>query len=180
MESGIRKRMHHFNLPGQAHELTFSCCRRYPLLSRDRTRLWLLESIDAAAIWFFTAGVRNHARACASYCPSPKRYDIAWFLKSIKQSVARKAHACLAMQSTPWFEKLTITRRDGQTIFRFWQAGGGYDRNIDRYAALHSMIEYIHNNPVRRGLVNKAGDCSWSSASWYARQACVLTIDPMP
>ena len=30
------------------------------------------------------------------------------------------------------------------------------------------MIEYLHGNPVRRGLVAKAEDWEWSSARWYA------------
>jgi hypothetical protein len=29
------------------------------------------------------------------------------------------------------------------------------------------MIEYIHANPVRRGLVKRAGDWKWSSAGWF-------------
>jgi putative transposase len=30
------------------------------------------------------------------------------------------------------------------------------------------MIQYLHGNPVRRGLVAKAEDWEWSSARWYA------------
>jgi hypothetical protein len=51
---------------------------------------------------------------------------------------------------------------------RFWQPGGGYDRNITSIAALRAMIDYIHANPVRRGLVAKPEDWEWSSACWYA------------
>jgi REP-associated tyrosine transposase len=36
---------------------------------------------------------------------------------------------------------------------RNWQRGGGYDRNSTESATLLHMIEYIPNNPVRRGLV---------------------------
>jgi hypothetical protein len=39
---------------------------------------------------------------------------------------------------------------------------------IERTATLRSMIEYLHANPVRRGLVAKAEDWEWSSARWYA------------
>ncbi len=42
------------------------------------------------------------------------------------------------------------------------------------------MIEYIHANPVRRGLVDMAGDWPWSSASWYEKHESVLEIDPIP
>ena len=29
------------------------------------------------------------------------------------------------------------------------------------------MSEYIHNNPVRRGLVSRPEQWEWSSAGWY-------------
>jgi putative transposase len=51
---------------------------------------------------------------------------------------------------------------------RFWQPGGGYDRNITSSETLLAMIEYIHANPVRRGLVARMEDWEWSSARWYA------------
>lgn len=51
---------------------------------------------------------------------------------------------------------------------RFWQPGGGYDRNVVEVATVHQMIEYLHANPIRRGLVEHAEDWEWSSARWYA------------
>ena len=42
--------------------------------------------------------------------------------------------------------------------------GGGYDRNATEPRTLLQMIDYIHNNPVRRGLVAKATDWIWSSS----------------
>jgi hypothetical protein len=43
------------------------------------------------------------------------------------------------------------------------------------------MIDYIHQNPVRRGLFEHAADWCWSSAAWYedSRQL-ELTPDPIP
>lgn len=46
----------------------------------------------------------------------------------------------------------------------FWQRGGGYDRNVRGEDALREKIGYIHANPVRRGLVERAEDWVWSSA----------------
>lgn len=58
--------------------------------------------------------------------------------------------------------------RPGKTAFRFWQEGPGYDRNLNRTATVLSSIDYIHENPVRRGLCRQAVDWKWSSARWYA------------
>ncbi len=38
METPRRKRVHSYNEPGHAHELTFSCFQRLPLLSKERSR----------------------------------------------------------------------------------------------------------------------------------------------
>jgi hypothetical protein len=59
--------------------------------------------------------------------------------------------------------------REGKRLrHRVWQPGGGYDRNITTAAALRAEIDYLHGNPVQRGLVAKAEDWEWSSARWFA------------
>ena len=37
-----------WNEPGHAHELTFSCFHRLPLLSRDRSREWFVAAVNRA------------------------------------------------------------------------------------------------------------------------------------
>jgi putative transposase len=42
------------------------------------------------------------------------------------------------------------------------------------------MIDYLHANPVRRGLVAKAEDWEWSSTRWYAGMRLVpIEMDSM-
>ena len=97
-------------MPGQVHELTVSCCHRFPLLSRDRTRRWLIESVEAArkkrgfAVLVFVS-MPGHVHIIVF--PAKEPYEIAWFLKSIKQPAARKAHAWLLKNDQHWVEKLT-------------------------------------------------------------------------
>jgi putative transposase len=89
------------------------------------------------------------------------------FLQARKEPVARKAVAFLQANDPGWLARLTV--REGRRLrHRIWQPGGGYDRNIARSSTLRSMIEYLHGNPVRRGLVAKAEDREWSCARWYA------------
>jgi hypothetical protein len=38
-------------------------------------------------------------------------------------------------------------------------------------------IDYIHNNPVTRGLVEQATDWRWSSARWYASDRQMIDQD---
>jgi hypothetical protein len=41
------------------------------------------------------------------------------------------------------------------------------------------VIEYIHNNPVRAGIVRRAEDYKYSSAGNYAEQEGLLEIIPI-
>jgi hypothetical protein len=56
---------------------------------------------------------------------------------------------------------------------------GGYDRNITDPDTARQVIDYIHHNPVRRGLALTPEEWTWSSARWYAVLKPVpLEIDP--
>jgi putative transposase len=89
------------------------------------------------------------------------------FLQDLKEPVARQAIDYVKAQAPAWLAHLRV--REGKRLgHRFWQPGGGYDRNILSAGAFASSIDYIHANPVRRGLVEKAEDWEWSSARWYA------------
>ncbi|MEX1096590.1 MAG: hypothetical protein WED34_11120 [Planctomycetales bacterium] len=73
--------------------------------------------------------------------------------------------------------KLTIRERPGRTVFRFWQEGPGYDRNLQTERAVLASIDYIHLNPVRRRLVEAVAAWRWSSARWYLSEG--MLIDPL-
>jgi putative transposase len=61
------------------------------------------------------------------------------------------------------------------------ESDGGYDRNINDPRTLLYMIEYLHHNPVRRGLVKRATAWPWSSARFYAGWSGVLLhMDSLP
>jgi putative transposase len=95
--------------------------------------------------------------------------------------VQRKALAFLRHHAPEFLTRLRDEQPNGEVHYRFWQRGGGYDRNIIEPGTLHAMIEYIHNNPVRRGLVSKPTDWPWSSARWHAGYHDVpLAMDPLP
>ena len=71
--------------------------------------------------------------------------------------------------------------RGGRSERLFWQPGGGFDRNIVEPRTLMAMIDYVHMNPVRRGLAERPIDWKWSSAGWYAGvDRSGLILDPLP
>ena len=182
-----RKRVKHYHQPGEFHELTFSCYRRLPLLTNDRWRRWLAESIDDAASsheFHLNAFVFMPEHVHLLIWPTPGETaaeDISSFLAAVKRPVSRRVKAALsesvASTSSQRLRKLlTIRDRPGSTVFRFWQEGPGYDRNLDNEKSVTACIEYIHNNPVNRGLVKLPTDWKWSSARWYASDC--QQVDP--
>ena len=180
IEQQQRKTIRHYNIPGHAHFLTFSCYQKLPLLNRDRTRNWLIETIIEAkekyqyALWAYVI-MPEHVHLLV--CPKVQNYDISLFLKTLKQSVARQAKHFLEESSRDWLDKLTV-KRGARKVFRFWQAGPGYDRNITSKDELFEKIHYMHKNPVRRGLVSTPQEWKWSSASWYdGERNVVLAVD---
>ena len=48
--------------------------------------------------------------------------------------------------------------------YAFWMDGPGYDRNVIKLETLNNMVNYVHLNPVRRGLVESPEDWVWSRA----------------
>lgn len=179
--SRIQRR--NINEPGHAHELTFSCYHRFPFLKSQRTCQWLIDAIDHARrqlefdVWAWVF-MPDHAHILIR--PRQTRYDIAVIRRRIKEPVARQSLAYLEEHAPEWIPK--VTRRRGQRTERlFWQSGGGYDRNVTDSATLLKMIDYIHLNPCRRGLVERAVDWMWSSAAWYLSGAEVpLSVDAIP
>lgn len=158
-----------FNIPGNAHALTFTCYKRYPFLLKDRTRDWLAQAINEVCrdmdyrLWAYVF-MPEHVHLIVY--PNQPIYDIAVFRKCVKALVARKAIGYLEEHSPEWIPRIT-RQRGSRTERVFWQPGGGYDRNIENPVLLSNMIDYIHHNPVRRGLVNLPTDWMHSSAGWH-------------
>jgi putative transposase len=171
MKPRIRKRKRTFNEPRHAHFLTFSCYRRLPLLSKDRSRQWFIDALNNARsklefdIWAYVV-MPEHAHLLV--WPREVEYRMERILGAIKRPVSVNARAFLEdTDDQQWLNRLTVTEGD-KTVFRFWQAGGGHDENLWNERPIESVIDYIHANPVRRGLVERPTDWYWSSARWHA------------
>lgn len=176
----VSKRRKRFEADRMPRELTFSCFRRYPFLTRDRTRNWFIEALEVHRqrwpidLWSWVI-MPEHVHLIVA--PQESGVLVGRFAGSVKEHVARRAIDWLETNAPDWIPRITVT--EGNRIRRrFWQPGGGYDRNIDDVQTLLTMIEYLHANPVRRGLVERAIDWEWSSARWYAEmEPCLLRMD---
>ncbi len=160
-----------WNEARHAHLLTYSCVHRWPLLNKDRTRAWVVEAMDTVR--------RELGVALLAYVIMPEHvhlllhpqrdnYEMRRILAALKRPVAGAAKAYLQdTGNVAWLRKLSVDYPSRQ-VFRFWQPGGGFDENIFHDRTLSTIIDYIHANPVRRGLVPGATNWAWSSARFWA------------
>ncbi|HEY7118918.1 MAG TPA: hypothetical protein VH475_20175 [Tepidisphaeraceae bacterium] len=148
--------------------LTFSCFQRRAFLSRDRSRQWLIVAIDAARmkhafdLWAYVI-MPEHAHVIVF--PRQFPYDISAFLNSVKQSVSKRALHFVERNAPGFLKQMADRQPSGQMSHRFWQRGGGYDRNLWSEEQVWEKIVYLHNNPVKRGLCARPEHWVWSSAA---------------
>ena len=172
-----RKTIRHFHEPGDLHELTFSCYRRMQLLTNDVWREMFCRSIDKAITrWNFrlVAFVLMPEHVHLLVYPTTPIVEIDNLLSAIKQPYAVKIKNLLLASGSDLVDRLTVQERPGKTAFRYWQEGPGYDRNLSSQKAVLAAIEYIHRNPIRRGLVDEITHWKWSSTRWYASERQIV------
>jgi putative transposase len=133
---------------GDLHFVTFSCYGRKPLLASVRAKTLFESALERTrrGYRFRVAGyvvMPEHVHVLIS---EPERSTVAKALQAMKQSVARQLV--------------------GGEHQHFWQARY-YDFNVWTEKKRIEKLRYIHRNPVKRGLVEKAEDWPWSSFRHY-------------
>lgn len=171
-----RKRMKRWDAPGTVRFLTFSCFERLPLFSNPRIADHFVESLGSA---------RDAERfELFAYVVMPEHVHMLMRsslplsapLRRLKTTFAQRVISRWRELDAPILNKLTGA--DGTV--RFWQRGGGFDRNVRDLDELQREIRYIHRNPVVRGLCMTPPDYVWSSASAWAGEPAQLCCDSPP
>jgi putative transposase len=160
-----RRRMHRVEHPGHVRFLTFSCHRRLPLLDNDKIRALFVARLASVCVvervrllgWVV---MPEHVHLVVFPDAAP---DVRRFTHALKRPVAESVLRRWKELGAP-----ILARVAHGAGHRFWQTGGGYDRNLFDPEQVREKIRYIHDNPVRRGLAPVATDYPWSSARWYA------------
>jgi putative transposase len=180
MPSPHRKTCRRYDIPGDAHGLTFSCYQRLPLFSRERSCMWMLEVLELGRtrqqydLWAYVI-MPEHVHIILW----PRlEVRIASILTTLKQSVAKRALLWLQREAPAFLTRLEDRQPNGRRCYRFWQRGGGYDRNLRTIADIYRNIEYVHANPVRRELVSAPEDWQWSSyRAWQTGEDRPIAVD---
>ncbi|MEE8452753.1 MAG: transposase [Thermoguttaceae bacterium] len=180
MVQKYRKRCRRYDIVGEAHCLTFSCFNRLPLLSRERCCRWMLDAIQLGRrqgkfdLWAYVI-MPEHVHLVLLPHQGVKISEI---LTTVKQSVSKRAILWLRENAPGFLSRLADVQPNGKQSYRFWQRGGGYDRNLRSIGDIFEKVAYTHNNPVRRGLVATAEAWPWSSChAWETGEDTPIPID---
>ncbi|MEX0876034.1 MAG: transposase, partial [Phycisphaerales bacterium] len=159
--------------------LTFSCYQQLPLLKNDRIKYAFVDHIQATrntTNFNLIAWVIMPEHVHLLIWPDIDRAPVSKVVWHLKRAFARQVIERWKELNAPILSSI----RTPEGNHRFWQHGGGYDRNIVSRHELEEKLHYIHQNPVNRGLVHRSIDWAWSSARWYAGMTDnTISVDPV-
>ena len=165
--------------PPDLHFVTFSCYGRLPLLWSIRARNLFVCALGLIRerYKFLLVGyvvMPDHVHLLIS---EPPKSTPSMMLKALKQSVSRDLRK-RKHRPTNGQLRLPFTN-DALELPSFWQPRF-YDLNVYSSHKVREKLEYMHANPVKRGLVKNPGAWMWSSFLFYERgEAGLVTIDPV-
>lgn len=149
------------------HFLTFSVYRRRRLLDHEHPKRILLGVLNHQ--------LENFTAKCVGFVVMPNHvHALVWFPQTTQLS--RFLHGWKRMSSffiRDWYRRNApnYAQEFGEGI-RLWQAKY-HAFQINNRAKIEEKLTYMHLNPVRAGLVDRAVDWKWSSARWYERHQSV-------
>ena len=100
--------------------------------------------------------------------------DLHAMMRDFKRFTSRTIHDRLLADGRKtvlsWLEQAAQRARRQRGEFSFWE-DGFHPQAISTAAVLQQKLRYLHENPVRKGLVAVPEDWRYSSASWYAERS---------
>ena len=164
---------------GHLHFITCSCYRRLPFLSTAKARdcfLKILSDVrdryDFALLGYVV--MPEHIHLLIS---EPNWGNPSTVMRVLKQRVSRK----LRWRHRTKFSQGQMRLLDVSPLklyARFWQRWF-YDFNVWSVLKKNEKMNYMHFNPVKRGLVSHPKEWRWSSYRFYWKsEASLCTPNP--
>jgi putative transposase len=169
------------------HFVTFSCHQRCPFLDDPLRRDLFLTTLARVRRTYRLVVVGyvvmpEHVHLLLS---EPQRRNLSFAIQALKLGFVRRLRGDgVASADIPTSRKIGETwgtpvggvyrlRGDrsacGDYPRHFWTARF-YDFNVWTEKKRIEKLNYIHNNPVRRGLVASPEEWGWSSCRWYLKR----------
>jgi putative transposase len=143
---------------GDLHFITFSCRDRAPLLATPGAHDIFVSTLERTRIWygFSIRGFVVMPEHMHLLLSEPERGTLALAMQMLKQVTSHQ----LGVPGTPFWEP------------RY------YDFNVWSEYKVREKLDYVHLNPVKRGLVTLPDDWVWSSSRHYTTgEDCGVEIE---
>jgi putative transposase len=156
-----------FDNEGHAQFVTFSCYRRRRLLNHDHCKRIVIGTMDSK--------LAKRTGVCIGFVVMPDHvHALVWFprpahLSEFMQVWKQRSSVQIARLLATQLQRHTAAIPAGEPI---WQPKY-YPFNVFSEKKVHEKLNYMHENPVRAGLVQRALDWPWSSARWYEQRRSV-------
>ena len=168
--SNNRPKREIFDIEGHAHFLTFSCYHHLPLLSRDNCKRIVLGHLNMLS--------RTHQLGVVGFVVMPDHVhalvrpvqsgQLSTFIQQWKRMTSDAILEFLKLgtpqDTTPFGERV----RDKSGKLHIWQKRY-YPFNVFTIEKAVEKLEYMHNNPVKAGLVDDPCAWPWSTASHFLK-----------
>jgi REP-associated tyrosine transposase len=171
-------RLHRLYGCGHLHFITFSCYARCPLLDTPVAKNIFVETLSEIRkrYRFKLVGYVVMPEHLHLLISEPEVGDPSNVLMALKYRVARDLRGGRPISKTPL---IVPGAQNLRSLPRFWQHRF-YDFNVYTRAKQREKLEYMHSNPVTRGLVMNPGAWIWSSYLFYqAGEWGIIQIDPV-
>jgi len=173
MPRNLKRRYGHKDL----HFITCSCYRRLPLFRSVRARNVFVRILAEvrAQYGFAVVGYVIMPEHVHLLIGEPRKGTPSTVMQVLKQRVSRELRR-RKRRTLPGQLGLPFAKAE-RSLPQFWQ-GRFHDFNVWSARKRTEKLEYMHQNPVKRGLVARPNDWEWSSSSAYAgRRTQLLPID---
>ncbi len=169
-QRSIRPKREIFDIEGHAHFITFSCYHHLPMLGRDKCKRIVLGHLNMLS--------RTHQVGVVGYVVMPDHVHalvrpiatglLSTFIQQWKRMTSDAILEFLKLgtpqDTTPFADRV----RDSAGKIHVWQKRY-YPFNVFTIEKAVEKLEYMHNNPVKAGLVNDPCDWPWSTASHFLK-----------
>jgi putative transposase len=137
---------------GQFHFITFSCYKRQPFLVTTHAKDTVEHLLEQTR--------NQYGLRIAAYVLMPDHIHL----------LTNEPSAGTLATLLQVFKQLTARDLKSFQSKQFWQRRY-YDFNVSSHEKYLEKLQYIHRNPVKRGLVDRPEDYRWSSFCHYATGA---------
>ncbi len=118
----------------------------------------------------------NHIHLIASH-----QDDLSKIIQNYKSYTAKKLLHRLQSDNRDWILKLMSEFKPDykqESTYQFWEEGN-HPKQIQNMKMFNQKVEYMHYNPVRRGLVSNEEDWVYSSARNFLGLESIIQVDEL-